>query len=95
VLGLSSQSADELSDYSNSYLWQWLRGDGSDISGQLRSYRDIEEPFLQLNRLGVEAINYKSVADLDTALRTLQNMESSSDKLMLILSKLGQELNAV
>ncbi len=92
VLGLSSQSADELSEYSHSYLWQWLQGDGRELSGSLPSYHKVEEPFQQLHRLGVEALNYASVDDQDTALRALQNMERASGELMRVLSSLQQEL---
>ncbi|MEE8057527.1 MAG: methyl-accepting chemotaxis protein [Pseudomonadales bacterium] len=95
VMGLSDQSIEELSDYSHSYLWQWLQGDGSQLSGDLRSYNDIEEPFLQVNRLGVEALNYTLVDDNETALRALHNMEKNSAQLMVILSRLEQELNGL
>ena len=94
VLGLSNQSIEELSEYSHSYLSQWLQAEGKELSAKLPSYCSIEEPFQQLHRLGVEALNYQSVDDQDTAVRTLQNMELASDELMQVLSRLQEELNA-
>ncbi|HEB29190.1 MAG TPA: hypothetical protein ENI05_15800, partial [Porticoccus sp.] len=95
VLGLSTQSIDELSDYSRSYLWQWLQGEGRELSSQLSSYSLLEQPFLEINRLGVEALNYKALDDQETALRALQNMEKHSGEFMKAISRLEGELNAL
>ncbi len=95
VLGFANSSADELSDYSHTYLWEWLKGSGADLSSQLPSYREIEEPYKELNRLGVEAVNYKSVDDQETALRALEGMEKSCGQLMSVLSRLENELNSL
>ncbi|ARN73500.1 methyl-accepting chemotaxis protein [Oceanicoccus sagamiensis] len=95
VLGLSDQSIDELSDYSGSYLWQWLKGEGAELSANLPSYGLLEPPFLEINRLGIEALNYKALDDQETALRALQNMENASGELMTILTRLEAELNTL
>nr|WP_101758945.1 methyl-accepting chemotaxis protein [Oceanicoccus sp. KOV_DT_Chl] len=92
VLGLSDQSIDELSDQGRSYFWQWLKGDGLEVSARLPTYSALEHPFSELNRLGIEALNYKMLDDQETALRALQNMESNSVKLMDLLSRLEAEL---
>ncbi len=95
VLGLSEQSIDELSNYNDSYLWQWLQGEGAELSASLNSFGSLEHPFLEINRLGVEALNYKALDDQETALRALQNMEKASGELMMVLSRLEGELNAL
>ncbi|MCP3908178.1 MAG: hypothetical protein GY712_09200 [Oceanicoccus sp.] len=93
VLGLSEQSIDQLSDYSGSYLWQWLQKEGAELSSHLPSFGSLEHPFLEVNRLGIEALNYKALDDQETALRALQNMENASGELMTVLSHLEGELN--
>jgi methyl-accepting chemotaxis protein len=95
VLGLSKQPLQELSDYSETYLWRWFKGDGLELRSDLPSYQRLEEPFQQMRRLGVEAINYTSVDDQETALRALQKMESFSAELMKVLTRIHQELNAI
>ena len=95
VLGLSDLSIDDLSDQGRSYFAQWLKGDGLALSEQLPTYSALEHPFAELNRLGVEALNYEQLGDQETALRALQNMEKNSDDLMQLLSRLKEELNAL
>lgn len=95
VLGLSSESIDDLQDYSHTYFWGWYRGVGAQVSDKLPSYRQLEAPYVELNRLGAEALNYKSVEDYDTALRALQNMEAACESLMQGLSSLETELNQI
>ena len=81
------------SDYSGSYLWQWLQKEGAELSSHLPSFGSLEQPFLEVNRLGIEALNYKALDDQETALRALQNMENASGELMTVLSHLEGELN--
>lgn len=95
VLGLSDKSAEDLSDYSQTYLWGWLKGGSAETRPSLRSTGDIEDPFLQVNRLGMEALNYKLLGDQETALRALQNMENSSTEFMGLLARLEKELSAL
>ena len=94
TLDLPAESIEELSDHSDSYLWQWLQGAGSELSATLPSYSKIEQAFLEFRRLGTEAVNYHAVDDRDTTVRTLHNMEAASGELMRVLSHLQQELNA-
>ncbi|MGK0498649.1 MAG: hypothetical protein ACJAYG_000280 [Oceanicoccus sp.] len=95
VLGLSEQSLGELSQYQSSYFWQWLQGEGAAISNQLPCFNSLEHSFTEINRLGIEALNYKELGDQKTALRALQNMEGSSRNMMAALSKLESELGAL
>lgn len=95
VLGFSDRSIDDLSSQAQGYFWQWLKAEGLALREHLPTYTALENPFSELNRLGIEALNYQQLGDQETALRALQNMEKSSAALMPLLSRLEEELKAL
>lgn len=95
ILKIGDETLDTLRDYSHSTFWEWFKGSGAQHSADLPSYRLLETPYVELNRLGIEALNYVSVEDQDTALRALNNMESASDKFMQAMSSLEGELKSL
>lgn len=95
VVGIGNETVDSLREYSNSTFWEWYTGPGAEASADLSSYRMLENPYVELNRLGIEALNYISVGDHDTALRALNNMESACQKFMQAMSSLESEFKAI
>ncbi len=92
LLGREQQSVEALQDYSQTYFWEWFQGPGATLSDRLPGYRDLEEPYAELRRLGVEALNYQSVGDPETALRALQGMESADERFQRALATVAREL---
>lgn len=93
ILGVGNQSVDELQQQGQSYFREWLQGSGAELSDRLPSYHQLEEPFNELRRLGIEALNYKLLEDDETALRALKNMEAASSQLMKFLGAVERELS--
>lgn len=93
VLGLSNQSAEELQAQGQGYYQDWVQGIGAELSSKLPSYNQLQEPFGEVRRLGIEALNYTLVDDRETALRALRSMESSSNQLMKVLASVERELS--
>lgn len=92
ILGLGKQTVEELQNQGQSYFHDWLQGSGAELSDRLPSYSHLEEPFNELRRLGIEALNYKLLDDDETALRALRNMEAASSQFMKALSSVEREL---
>lgn len=92
MLGIGESSASGLKDYTHSYFWEWFQQIDVDTRAKLASYPRLEAPYLELNRLGIEALNYQSVADHDTALRALKSMEAAGEKFMGALASVEREL---
>lgn len=95
ILGIGNESVDTLREYSHSTFWEWYKGYGAEVSADLPSYRQLESPYVELNRLGIEALNYVSVGDEETALRALQNMEKACEQFMRAMSSLEAEFKAL
>jgi len=91
--GLSEKSIDDFSDHTQCRLGQWYyHGEGAAQLGQLRSYRDLEQPHRDVHRHGIDALKEVAVGHKDLALEHLEKMELASQAAQKVLMNMEKEV---
>lgn len=88
VAGISRSRADELGDYSQSQLGQWLASGPSSDLFDGHSVRGLESPLRQVYEAGKTVVNAIHDGDQDRAISNLADMERNSQQLFGLLQRL-------
>ncbi len=92
----SDQPLDELSDHRKCHLGQWYYdGKGKDLYGHLSSFTSLETPHRDVHHYGVIALQLSHENNKDEGLLALDKMEAASDKVMILLTELGNDINSM
>ena len=81
----------ELVDHTQCYLGKWYYSVGKDRCGHLQSFKDIEQPHIELHKLAREIYELKKAGDIDSASQRLIRVKEVASKIVENLDRLKSE----
>lgn len=77
-------------------LGRWYyEGEGKEKYESLKSYKDLEQPHIEIHQYGLRVVECVKEKDYPQALEALKKMELASDQVMLCLDRLTDEIEAL
>ncbi len=81
----------ELVDHTQCYLGKWYYGVGQEHCGHLQTFRDIEQPHIELHKLAREIYNLKQEGRIEEAKQKLIKVKEVAEKIVSNLDRLKGE----
>ena len=84
----SNISSHEFTDHTQCRLGQWYRGEGQALFATNHSFKQLEEVHADFHRHGLAAVSSKYDGELDKGIESLAKMETSSRRVIDLLTQL-------
>lgn len=84
----SNQSANEFTDHTQCRLGVWYQGEGKALFANNHAFKQLEDVHIEFHQHGMSAIEAKQNGELESGIASLSKMESSSRRVIDLLTQL-------